>query len=230
MELLCARLSCRHEAAASLQFNTDQAEVIIIDLTDPTGGIPLCQDHVKTRTAPMGWTMVDQRLGIPARRHLESVPQPERSMSMSAPTTTDLDLTANHPAGGSVSDRVSADIVTPAVVGPEARPSQRRPVERGFPWEWAGAETTSSDEAEAEAADSVLTDSDQAGTASSDESRPEGESATDDEQIELAVVETDDEDKTDGVGPSGVDTSAKPSTPLLSRAFRNNPMDPDEAS
>ncbi len=170
MGLLCARLSCRHQAAASLQFNASESQVIIIDLTEPTGGIPLCLDHVKTRTAPMGWTMVDNRLAMP-RRHLESVPQPD----LAEPRTTVLELD-------------EGSTVPPEVEGPHDRPSVRRPADRGFPWEWA---------------------------ASIDDDTGEGTDAFD-------------------FGDDSADDS--PTTPLLSRAFRNAPVDepapgdPDDAS
>lgn len=193
MGLLCARLSCRFEAAASLQFNTDESQVIIIDLTEPTGGIPLCQDHVRTRTAPMGWTLVDHRLAMPPRRHLESVPQPDLSMTITAPRRPRPEDTANHPAAGDVAETVASDVVPPTVVGPSERPSQRRPMDRGFPWEWAAEDDSD------EGADASAEDADEP----SDDTSP---------------------------NESGVDTSSKPSTPLLSRAFRNNPIDPDEAS
>lgn len=222
MELLCARLSCRLEAAASLQFNTDDAQVIIIDLTDPTGGIPLCSDHVKTRTAPMGWTMVDQRLGLPPRRHLESVPQPELSMSISSPTRPGPDDTSSHPASGDISDRVSSEVVAPSVPGPAKRPSLRRPVDRGFPWEWAQTEPQADDSGDSDSGDADTGDF-RADYVDSDDLGVEDNDVSDGGMV-------DDEPENDGMGPSGVDTTSKPSTPLLSRAFRNNPIDPDEAS
>ncbi|MGH1503888.1 MAG: DUF3499 family protein, partial [Acidimicrobiales bacterium] len=63
MERLCARLSCGHQAAASLQFDADGARVVIVDLGDNNRGIPLCGHHTRTRTPPMGWTLVDERTG-----------------------------------------------------------------------------------------------------------------------------------------------------------------------
>lgn len=253
MELLCARLRCRLEAAASLQFNTDDAQVIIIDLTDPTGGIPLCADHVKTRTAPVGWTMVDQRLGLPPRRHLESVPQPQLSMSISAPTRPGPEDTSNHPAANDVSDRVSSDIVAPSVSGPTERPSLRRPVDRGFPWEWARTEPAAEADDDDPAGDESdgpqaaveapvieldhghdVTANDLAAREIDAESLDAHDSDahdTDDNDAETddsTVADVD--ERSEGMGPSGVDTTSKPSTPLLSRAFRNNPIDPDEAS
>ncbi len=36
---------------------------MIVDLGDSTTGIPLCGHHTRTRTAPLGWAMVDERTG-----------------------------------------------------------------------------------------------------------------------------------------------------------------------
>ncbi len=61
MGLRCARLSCGIEAVASMQFKNDIAEVHIIDLAEAVAGIPLCAEHARSRTAPVGWTLVDKR-------------------------------------------------------------------------------------------------------------------------------------------------------------------------
>jgi hypothetical protein len=44
-----------------MQFKNDLAEVHLIDLADATAGIPLCVEHARTRTAPVGWVLVDKR-------------------------------------------------------------------------------------------------------------------------------------------------------------------------
>lgn len=44
-----------------MQFKNEVAEVHLIDLAEATAGIPLCADHARTRTAPVGWTLVDLR-------------------------------------------------------------------------------------------------------------------------------------------------------------------------
>ena len=64
MSLTCARVSCGVAAAASVQFNAELAQVVIIDLSDRTIGIPLCHDHTRTRTPPIGWTLIDSRTGV----------------------------------------------------------------------------------------------------------------------------------------------------------------------
>ena len=52
-------------ASASLMFQAGEALVQIIDLADATAGIPLCAEHTRTRTAPVGWEIIDSR--SPAR-------------------------------------------------------------------------------------------------------------------------------------------------------------------
>ena len=105
MSLICARLSCGLAAAASVQFNADLAQVVIIDLSDSTAGIPLCHDHTRTRTPPMGWTLIDARTGV------------RQGVMLDTPSIVEPEAV---PADGS---------------GPGNRPARRRPLERGFVWE-----------------------------------------------------------------------------------------------
>lgn len=65
MGLRCARIECSEMASASLMFQAGEALVQIIDLADATAGIPLCAEHTRTRTAPVGWDIIDSR--TPAR-------------------------------------------------------------------------------------------------------------------------------------------------------------------
>lgn len=58
---VCARFNCQEPGAASLQFDTPGSRVLLVDLTDTVAGIPVCAAHAKTRTAPMGWELVDLR-------------------------------------------------------------------------------------------------------------------------------------------------------------------------
>ncbi len=44
-----------------MQFKNERAEVHLVDLTDSFEGIPLCSGHARTRTAPVGWSLVDLR-------------------------------------------------------------------------------------------------------------------------------------------------------------------------
>ncbi len=44
-----------------MQFKNERAEVHLVDLTDSFEGIPLCSGHARTRTAPVGWSLVDRR-------------------------------------------------------------------------------------------------------------------------------------------------------------------------
>lgn len=63
MGLRCSRFSCSTEAVASMQFDASLAEAMIIDLGPRTAGMPLCGAHAETRTAPVGWHIVDNRTG-----------------------------------------------------------------------------------------------------------------------------------------------------------------------
>ena len=74
MGLRCARIECSEMASASLLFKADDSEVQIIDLAEATAGIPLCAAHTRTRTAPVGWDIIDLR--TPARRETTTVAPP----------------------------------------------------------------------------------------------------------------------------------------------------------
>ncbi len=58
---VCARFNCQEPGAASLQFDTEGSRVLLVDLTDTIAGIPVCAHHARTRTAPVGWVLVDDR-------------------------------------------------------------------------------------------------------------------------------------------------------------------------
>ena len=64
MGLTCARYNCQEGGAASLQFDTGGSRVLLVDLTESVAGIPVCASHAETRTAPMGWELVDLRTVI----------------------------------------------------------------------------------------------------------------------------------------------------------------------
>ncbi len=70
MSLLCARMECGESAEASVQFDAEGSRVILIDLTERTFGIPVCRGHARTRTAPMGWTLTDQRSTPPIHQQV----------------------------------------------------------------------------------------------------------------------------------------------------------------
>lgn len=63
MGLICSRIGCREKAAASLQFDADRSTAALIDLTHARNGMPLCERHASSRTAPVGWQLVDRRTG-----------------------------------------------------------------------------------------------------------------------------------------------------------------------
>lgn len=117
MALECARMSCREVAAASVQFDAERSEVIIVDLADMVGGIPVCRTHVASRNAPMGWTLHDRRTFTQQRLLSdESVPQRQTPIIYSGRSAT----------------------FAPTVNGPTTRPALRRPastITAGFPWD-----------------------------------------------------------------------------------------------
>ncbi|MEZ5377325.1 MAG: DUF3499 family protein [Acidimicrobiales bacterium] len=86
MGLRCARLSCGIEAVASMQFKNDIAEVHIIDLAEAVAGIPLCADHAETRTAPVGWTLVDKRTPTQADIWATEAPAPADAAPQGRPS------------------------------------------------------------------------------------------------------------------------------------------------
>lgn len=65
MPLRCARVTCPEPAVASTLFVADASRVEIIDLADATAGIPLCANHARRLTAPVGWELTDRRTSRP---------------------------------------------------------------------------------------------------------------------------------------------------------------------
>lgn len=63
MGLRCSRFSCSAQAVASMQFDADLSQAMLIDLGPRTAGMPLCDAHAETRTAPVGWEIIDYRTG-----------------------------------------------------------------------------------------------------------------------------------------------------------------------
>lgn len=82
MPTVCARFNCQEVGAASLQFDTEGSRVLLVDLTETFAGIPICAHHATTRTAPMGWRIVDERT---LSKQLELVDDVEESVA-EAPT------------------------------------------------------------------------------------------------------------------------------------------------
>lgn len=115
MSLVCARMSCRELAAASVQFDAEESQVIIVDLAESVVGIPVCRTHVATRNAPVGWTLSDRRT-FEQPRLIDTDSEPRRFTPM---------IHAGRTA-----------TFAPTVSGPERRPALRRPPSTGgFPWD-----------------------------------------------------------------------------------------------
>lgn len=63
--------SCGTPAAAVMNFTYDSSEIWLDDLSTPSetgGGVELCSRHADSRTAPVGWKLVDRRRA--SDRHL----------------------------------------------------------------------------------------------------------------------------------------------------------------
>lgn len=85
MGLRCARIECGEPATSSLLFKTALSEVHLIDLADATEGIPLCGPHARTRTAPVGWDIIDLR--SPARAESWTSHEPDDAVQPDGPDT-----------------------------------------------------------------------------------------------------------------------------------------------
>ncbi|NNC93800.1 MAG: DUF3499 family protein [Acidimicrobiia bacterium] len=63
--------ACGTPAAAAMSYSYDDAVVRLDDLStspEPGTGIELCSQHADSRTAPVGWTLIDRRRA--SDRHL----------------------------------------------------------------------------------------------------------------------------------------------------------------
>lgn len=77
MALRCAHIECSELAGSSLLFKAEQSEVHLIDLADATAGIPLCAKHARSRTAPIGWSIIDLRTPTQAELWSPDAPPPD---------------------------------------------------------------------------------------------------------------------------------------------------------
>ena len=57
----CVRLRCQGEASTDLLVDARVAEARLIDLTDEARGVVLCTEHADRVTAPVGWSLIDDR-------------------------------------------------------------------------------------------------------------------------------------------------------------------------
>ena len=57
----CARLRCQGEPSTDLLVDARVAEARLIDLTDEGQGVMLCTEHADRVTAPVGWSLIDDR-------------------------------------------------------------------------------------------------------------------------------------------------------------------------
>lgn len=107
-------MSCREQAAASVQFDAEGSRVLIVDLTESVEGIPVCRKHVATRNAPVGWTLVDSRTFEQQRLVADEAVTRHTPMIYNGRSAT----------------------FAPSAAGPTKRPALRRPpTTGGFPWD-----------------------------------------------------------------------------------------------
>ena len=138
--LICSRIGCREKAAASLQFDAERSTAILIDLTHARNGMPLCERHASSRTAPIGWQLVDRRTGA-RQMEIWSVEDEGRPAPAFAPPT-------ERPAARRPADAEGVPTAAPTaapVTTPTERPTARRPEPE------AGTDPETTEEADADA-------------------------------------------------------------------------------
>ncbi len=127
--LICSRIGCREKAAASLQFDAERSTAILIDLTHARNGMPLCERHASSRTAPVGWQMVDRRTGARKMEIWSAEQEGRPAPAFAAPTDRPAPKRPSEPMTRRVEDRDGED--TPAAAPtrsvPEERPAAKRP-------------------------------------------------------------------------------------------------------
>ncbi len=166
MGLICSRIGCREKAAASLQFDADRSTAVLIDLTHARNGMPLCERHASSRTAPIGWQLVDRRTGAKKievwSAEDDDVAVPRFSPPTARPSARRPRETPHRRAEDRVDDE--AGTTAPEAVTAEAAPVRPRDDEtgkeaptEGFRWPKHGEEADDTeDEAEGLGADSPL--------------------------------------------------------------------------
>ena len=143
MGLLCSRIGCSSKAAASLQFNASQSTAILVDLTPSFGGMPLCENHANSRTAPVGWNIVDRRTGAgnlavwssEEEAPAKSAPPAQRPPSrrpQEAPAAARSAAAAQASTNESVREPETAPKPEPAAA--EVAEEQTSPPPADFPW------------------------------------------------------------------------------------------------
>lgn len=61
MAVSCKRVGCRVPASTTLVIDARHATVTLVDIETASAGVTLCAVHVASVTAPVGWTLADDR-------------------------------------------------------------------------------------------------------------------------------------------------------------------------
>ena len=137
--LICSRIGCREKAAASLQFDAERSTAVLIDLTHARNGMPLCERHASSRTAPLGWQMIDRRTGAKKLEMWsaedEGRPAPDFAAPTDRPATRRPAEAPKRRAADSMETTTSATTApeAPAVAKSASRPATKRPADAPVP-------------------------------------------------------------------------------------------------
>ena len=128
--LICSRIGCREKAAASLQFNAERSTAILIDLTHARNGMPLCERHASSRTAPVGWQMIDNRTGARKLEIWSAEDEGRPAPAFAVPTERPSAKRPSDPMSRRSEDRRPEESATPGppAAVPTDRPAARRPL------------------------------------------------------------------------------------------------------
>jgi hypothetical protein len=168
--LICSRIGCREKAAASLQFDAERSTAVLIDLTHTRNGMPLCERHASSRTAPLGWQLIDRRTGAPQMEIWSAEEDGQSAAPAFAPPTERP--TTKRPVDGAAAEAVPVEpAASPGGATPARSAGQPEPdpgpepdaepgppsEESGFHWPKQGDEhDEAEDEREGLAAESPL--------------------------------------------------------------------------
>ena len=133
--LICSRIGCREKAAASLQFDAGRSTAVLIDLTHARNGMPLCERHASSRTAPLGWQMIDRRTGAKKLEMWSAEDEGKQAPDFAAPTDRPATRRPTEAPKRRADDSMEATASSAAA--PEARtdakaavrPATKRPVD-----------------------------------------------------------------------------------------------------
>jgi len=136
--LICSRIGCREKAAASLQFDAGRSTAILIDLTHARNGMPLCERHASSRTAPVGWQMVDRRTGARKMEMWSAEQEGHPAPGFAAPTERTAARRPSDPMSRRAEDPDDAEPTAapaerPQQAAPNERPATRRPTPEPAP-------------------------------------------------------------------------------------------------